>query len=80
MKNHSVDLIILDIIMDPGIDGLEIYKRILEFRPDQKAIIASGDSEPDRVREAQKIGIRAYIKKPYSVENIGLVIRAELDE
>ena len=54
MKNHSVDLIILDIIMDPGIDGLEIYKRILEFRPDQKAIIASGDSEPDRVREAQE--------------------------
>ena len=41
--------------------------------------MASGYSEPDRAREAQKTGIRAYIKKPYSIENIGLAIRTELD-
>ena len=79
MRGHSADLLILDMIMDPGIDGLETYKRILEFQPGQKAIIASGFSETVRVREAQEMGIRAYVKKPYSMENIGLAIREELE-
>lgn len=78
LRDHSVDLLILDMIMDPGIDGLETYKRIIELHPGQKAIIASGFSENDRVREAQNMGITAYVKKPYSLENIGLAIRAEL--
>ena len=49
--------------MDTGIDGLETYKRILEFHPDQRAIIASGFSETERIREAQKMGAGEYIKK-----------------
>jgi YesN/AraC family two-component response regulator len=36
--------------------------------PGQKAIIASGFSETDRVREAQKLGVGAYIRKPYTLE------------
>lgn len=79
MKNHSAELMILDMIMDPGIDGLETYRRIIEYHPHQKAIIASGYSESERVREAQRIGVGAYIKKPYSLEKIGLAVRAELD-
>jgi CheY-like chemotaxis protein len=31
MKNHSADLLVLDMIMNPGIDGLETYKRILAY-------------------------------------------------
>jgi two-component system cell cycle sensor histidine kinase/response regulator CckA len=30
LKDYSADLVILDMIMDPGIDGLEAYKRILD--------------------------------------------------
>ena len=45
MKENSADLLVLDMIMDPRIDGLETYKRILEFCPMQKAIIASGLSK-----------------------------------
>jgi len=74
-----VDLIVLDMIMDPGIDGLETYRRILEFRPHQKAIITSGFSETDRVKEAQSLGAKTYIKKPYLLEKIGIAIRKELD-
>jgi len=70
--------LILDMIMDPGIDGLETYKRILEIHPGQKAIIASGFSETDRVKEAQRLGAGPYIKKPYALEKIGLAIRDEL--
>jgi len=56
LKNNSADLLVLDMIMDPGIDGLDTYKRILEFHPRQKAIIVSGLSETDRVKEAQRLG------------------------
>ena len=80
LKNNPVDLLILDMIMDPGIDGLETYKRILGFRPGQKAIITSGFSETYRVKEAQRLGVGAYIKKPFLLEQIGAAVRAELDK
>jgi CheY-like chemotaxis protein len=79
MKNDKADLLVLDMIMDPGIDGLETYKRILKLYPDQKAIIVSGFSETKRVKEAQKLGAGAYVRKPYLLEKIGLAIRVELD-
>jgi two-component system cell cycle sensor histidine kinase/response regulator CckA len=79
MRKNSVDLLILDMIMDPGIDGLETYKRIQKYHPHQKAIIASGFSETERVKEAQKIGVSGYIQKPYSLEKIGLAVRTELN-
>ncbi|CAB1060932.1 sensory box histidine kinase/response regulator [Olavius sp. associated proteobacterium Delta 1] len=78
MKNNTADLVVLDMIMDPGIDGLETYKKILEHRPRQKAIIASGFSETWRVKEAQRLGAGQYVKKPYTIEKIGQAVMAEL--
>jgi PAS domain S-box-containing protein len=78
MKDHRADLVVLDMIMDPGIDGLETYKQILKMHPNQKAVIASGFSETDRVREAQRLGAGDYIKKPYTIEKISSAIRGEL--
>ena len=66
--------------MDPGIDGLETYRRILELHPGQKAIIASGFSETIRVKEAQRLGAGQYIKKPYTLEKIGLTVKTDLDK
>ncbi len=80
MQNNTADLLILDMIMDPGIDGLEAYKRILKVRPGQKAIIASGFSETPRVKEALKLGAGAYIKKPYQIEKIGIAVTCELEK
>jgi PAS domain S-box-containing protein len=79
LQNNSADLLLLDMIMEPGIDGLETYKQITAFRPSQKAIIASGYSETDRVKEAQGLGAGEYIKKPYTMEKIGLAVRKELN-
>jgi PAS domain S-box-containing protein len=79
LQDHNADLLVLDMIMEPGIDGLETYKRILEIHPGQKSIIASGYSESARVKEAQLLGAGAYVKKPYLLEKIGRAIRAELD-
>jgi CheY-like chemotaxis protein len=78
LKEHSVDLIVLDMIMDPGMDGLDTYKKIIKLHPRQKAIIASGFSETDRVKEAQRLGAGAYVKKPYTLEKIGISVRDEL--
>ncbi len=71
LKDNSIDIVVIDMIMDPGIDGLETYKRIIEFHPGQKAIIVSGFSETERVREAKKSGVGQYVKKPYTLEEIG---------
>ncbi len=79
LHDHSTDLLILDMIMEPGIDGLDTYKKILEIHPDQKSIIASGYSESTRVKEAQQLGAGTYVKKPYLLEKIGRAIRTELD-
>jgi two-component system cell cycle sensor histidine kinase/response regulator CckA len=78
VKNNQVDLIILDMVMEPGIDGLETFKRIKAVRPGQKAIIASGFSESNRVKEAQSLGAGAYIKKPYSMEKLATAIRKQM--
>lgn len=80
MKHHFADLLVLDMIMEPGIDGLDTYKKILEIHPNQKAIIASGYSETDRVKEAQRLGATSYVKKPYLLDKIGQVVRDELDK
>ena len=80
VKLHSVDILLLDMIMEPGIDGFETYKRIKEIHPEQKAIIASGFSETNRVKAAQKMGTGSYIRKPYLLDVIGKAIREELDK
>ena len=79
LQENSVDLVILDMIMHSGIDGLETYRRILDIHPGQKAITVSGFSETKKVKEVQKLGARVYIKKPYSLEKIGMSVRTELD-
>jgi two-component system cell cycle sensor histidine kinase/response regulator CckA len=79
IKNETYDLLILDMIMPPGMNGLETYRQILTIVPDQKAIIASGYAETERVHEAQQLGAGSYIKKPYTLEKIGLAVRSELD-
>jgi len=79
LRRNKADLIVLDMIMEPGIDGLETFRRVLEIHPRQKAIMVSGFSETDRVRKAQEMGAGAFVRKPYVLEKIGLALRKELD-
>jgi PAS domain S-box-containing protein len=78
VKKNEVDLIVLDMIMDPGMDGLDTYREILEIHPNQKAIITSGFSETERVKEVQELGAAQYVKKPYSLERMGVAAINEL--
>ncbi len=79
LKTHDADLLLLDMIMKPGIDGLETFRRVRENNPHQKAIVASGFSLSDRVEEIRKLGVAIYLKKPYSIENLGMALRSELE-
>ena len=78
LKTRSVNILVLDMIMAPGIDGLETYRRIKALHPGQKAIIASGYSETHLVKGAQRLGAGEYVKKPYTLEKIGLALKSEL--
>lgn len=79
LKDHPVDLILLDMIMPGGPDGLETYQHIVKLYPNQKAIITSGFSESSQIKELQTLGISGYIQKPYTMEELSAVVRAELD-
>jgi PAS domain S-box-containing protein len=79
LKEHKVDLMVLDMIMDPGMDGLDTYRNVLAIHPGQRAVIVSGFSETHRVNAAQALGAGAYVRKPYVIEKLGLAVRKELD-
>ena len=80
LKEHKADLLLLDMIMEPGMDGYETYKQILSFRPGQKAVIASGFSRTLQVKQTLELGAGQYLKKPYTIEKIGMAVKAELEK
>ena len=80
LKEHPVDLIVLDMVMPKGINGRETYEQIIKIRPGQKAVIASGYAKTKEVDLAQELGAGKYIKKPYTLEKIGVAVKEELEK
>ena len=80
MKENTVDLIVLDMVMPKGINGRETYQQIIKIRSGQKAVIASGYAKTKEVDLAQELGAGKYIKKPYTLEKIGVAVKKELEK
>ena len=80
VKEHPVDLIVLDMVMPKGINGRKTYEEIIKIRPNQKAIIASGYAKTKEVDMAQELGAGKYIKKPYTLPKVGLAVKEELEK
>ncbi len=80
LEDHAVDLVILDMIMKPGLSGRETYERIVAAHPGQKAIIASGFADHDEVAKIQTLGAGQYVKKPYTLEQLGVAVRVALGD
>jgi signal transduction histidine kinase len=78
VKEKKVDLLLLDMIMDPGINGQQTYEQISEVHPGQKAIIASGFSETEDVKTAQSLGAGLFIRKPYTLSQLGMAVKQVL--
>ncbi|OGR16273.1 MAG: hypothetical protein A2X81_00730 [Desulfobacterales bacterium GWB2_56_26] len=78
LQQEPAALVILDMIMSTGMNGLETYRRILDRFPGQKALIASGFSENVDVRRAKELGASAFVRKPYSISEMGSAIKQAL--
>ena len=74
LQSHSADILILDMIMDPGQNGRVTYEQILKIHPGQRAVIASGFAEDDEVTKTLELGAGAFVAKPYTLERIGTAI------
>ncbi|MBU1566288.1 MAG: response regulator [Proteobacteria bacterium] len=79
LSTEKADLVILDMIMSPGMNGCQTFNKILEMHPRQKAIITSGYSESKDVQEALSLGVRKFLKKPYLVETLAMILKDTLE-
>lgn len=78
-KHGDQELVILNMIMPGGLDGLKTYQGILKLYPQQKAIITSGFSESERVKKLLHLGAGDYVQKPYTIEKLTIAVRGEQD-
>ncbi len=78
LERQPVDLLLLDMVMDPGMDGLETLQEAQALRPGQKAIIASGYTQNDRIQAALSLGA-TFVPKPYRLEVIGSALQKILE-
>jgi PAS domain S-box-containing protein len=78
LRENPVDLLVIDMQMVPGMNGYETYREIIKLHPDQKAVIASGFSNNDEVKAALELGADGFIKKPYSMEQLGRAVKGAL--
>lgn len=78
VRVNQPDLVVLDMIMEPGMNGRRTYEEISRIRPGQKAIVASGFSENEEVKKVQALGARTFVKKPYTLRQIGLSVQEVL--
>lgn len=74
LRGHQADILVLDMIMDPGQNGRVTYEKILKIHPGQKAVIASGFAEDNEVKQTLALGAGAFVAKPYTLEQIGSAI------
>ena len=63
------DIVVLDINM-PGMNGLAAFKEILKINPDTECIIISAEKDSEILRMAMSLGIRDYLFKPFTVDQI----------
>lgn len=75
IKKTPFDLVILDMIMSPGINGRSTYEEIIKIRPRQKAAIATGFSTDEEVKKAQNLGVGGVIHKPYTLREFGSAVK-----
>lgn len=80
LRSNPVDLVILDMIMGKGMNGLETYKSLSKIKSNQKALIASGFSESKHVEETCNLGAGGFIKKPYTIGELGLAVKKVLNK
>ncbi|PIE65438.1 MAG: hypothetical protein CSA26_03705 [Desulfobacterales bacterium] len=78
VKNWPVDLILLDMLMPPGINGRETYEQIRKISSGQKVLLVSGFGDSKDIQETLQRGAAGLLRKPYSLVQLGQAVKAEL--
>jgi PAS domain S-box-containing protein len=73
-RNNDADLMIIDMIMPPGLNGRKTFEQILKLHPQQKAIIVSGYAGDDDVKATLALGARDFLPKPYTLIQMAATI------
>ncbi|WYP26129.1 response regulator [Alkalihalobacillus sp. FSL W8-0930] len=77
VQDENPDLILLDMKI-PGMDGLEILRRIKVTHPDIKVIMMTAYGELNLINEAIELGAVSYFSKPFDIDDVRQVIRDHL--
>ncbi len=74
IKSEHPTIVLLDIRLGWGKDGLEVLKEIKQAAPDTRVIMMTSISEEDVVKEAFSLGAEDYIVKPFSLSYLEKVV------
>ncbi len=78
MKREDYDVILSDVRM-PNMDGMELLKAVKDFLPDAKVVMMTAYATVQNAVEAMKLGAFDYVMKPFSIDEIELVIKRALE-
>lgn len=77
-KTQKIDLVLMDMNLSSGCNGFETYRQLLLIDPKIKAIMTTGQDFPGEFEKAKALGAGDIIKKPVSLQTLGLAIKKEL--
>lgn len=77
VQHESPDLVLLDMKI-PGMDGLEILKRIKEINTDIKVIMMTAYGELDMIKEATELGALMHFTKPFDIDEMRVAVNTQL--
>ena len=62
----------------PGMGGLKCLREIIKIDPGARIIVASGYSDEASVEEIISAGAKKFVNKPYSVNDMLMIVRKAL--
>ncbi|GAB6094202.1 hypothetical protein JCM14469_04540 [Desulfatiferula olefinivorans] len=74
-EQKTIDLVILDMMM-PIMNGKDCFRKIKALSPSTRVIIYSGYTDMDDVKELEKNGLCAFLKKPFSFADLSRVLKS----
>jgi len=69
------DVMVLDLRM-PGLDGLEVLRRVKATYPQIEVIVMTGRGADQDEEEAKQLGAFAYLTKPVDINELMETVRA----